>query len=124
VEILEFQPGAVRCSLKALPSYLPKLKQTKQAHYIAGLYDAEGHIKKRQVEIDFSITSKPVWKFIQAFLKTTAIQYSPLVRERKGRKKIFEIYIYGKKDVRNFVKTIPIQHPAKVKILNEKLAPR
>jgi hypothetical protein len=118
IGVLEFQAGSVRCSLQKLPSYLSKFPSKYQAYYIAGLYDSEGSIKKKQIEIDFAITSKPIWLYIQEFFNQININYSPRIRKREKWQKNYEIYIYGKDDAIKFIKNIPIVHPAKLKQLN------
>jgi hypothetical protein len=124
IEVLEFQPGSVRCSLTKLPSYLYQLKLENQAYYIAGLYDSEGSIKKRQIEIDFAITTKPIWHFIQTFLRRNGIKFSTRVRTRKKWLPNYEIYIYGREEVTKFTQTVPLLHPAKLKRLERSLTPR
>ena len=113
--MLEFKAGLVRCSLKKLPSYLSKFTITQKTCYIAGLYDSEGSIKKRQAEIDFTITSKPIWKYIQEYLTQITINYSTRIRKREKWLNNYEIYIYGKENVRKFINNVPMLHPAKLK---------
>jgi len=114
-QMLEFKPGAVRNSIfNEIPTYLSNLSPELKAHYIAGLYDAEGHVKKRQIEIDFSISSYPIWNFIQDYLSENKIKYTPLTRIREKRQSTYEIYIYGRDQVTKFCKLIPMKHPEKL----------
>lgn len=116
LQCLGFSRGSVRDSiLENIPSYLYHFDLHQKSHYIAGLYDAEGHVKLRQIEIDFSITSRPVREYISEFINDIAIDYTPNERERPGRSTTYEIYIYGRDDVSMFIDLIPMQHPAKVK---------
>ncbi|MFX1376465.1 MAG: LAGLIDADG family homing endonuclease [Promethearchaeota archaeon] len=122
LECLGFSPGSVRDSvLKKIPSYLYDFDSCQKSHYIAGLYDAEGHIKLRQIEVDFSITSYPIREYIVDFFDNHGLNSTPYRRERIGRSSIYEIYIYGKHDVEMFNNLIPILHPAKVERLNRLL---
>ncbi len=115
IQCLGFSAGSVRDSiLNKIPSYLYQLDLCQKSYYIAGLYDAEGHVKLRQAEIDFSITSIPVGEYISEFFDYNAIDYTPIIRKREGRSLIYEIYIYGRDDVSLFSDLIPILHPAKV----------
>ena len=62
IEMLRFSKGSVRLSLvNRLPFYLIELDSEYKAHDIAGLYDAEGHVKNRQIEINFSTSSRPMY---------------------------------------------------------------
>ncbi len=118
LQCLGFSAGSVRDSiLDEIPYYLYHLDLSQRAHYIAGLFDAEGHIKFRQIEIDFSITSFPIRDYIIDFLDYYGIYYTPDERLRNGRSMIYEIYIYGREDVSMFWDLIPIQHPAKIERL-------
>ena len=63
-EVLEIPKGAVRENLK-IPRFLEKLPVELQAEYVAGLFDSESHIRKRQAEIDFSTTSEQIWNFVK-----------------------------------------------------------
>ena len=78
LECLGFSPGSVRDSiLKKIPSYIYRFDSYQKLHYIAGLYDAEGHIKRRQIEVDFSITSYPIREYIIDFFDNYGLNYTP-----------------------------------------------
>jgi hypothetical protein len=122
LEVLGFSAGSVRDSLlENIPPYLYHFDQCQKSHYVAGLYDAEGHIKSRQIEIDFSITSFQIREYIANFLYSCGINYTPLDREREGRSTSYEIYIYGRNNVSLFRNLIPMLHPAKIRRLRDML---
>ena len=122
LQCLGFSAGSVRDSLlESIPSYLYYFELFQKSHYIAGLYDAEGHIKLRQIEIDFSITSIPIGEYVSEFLDDNAINYTSDVRKRIGRLPIYEIYIYGKDDVSMFRDLVPMSHPEKIRRLRKLL---
>lgn len=120
-EVLELPRGSVRENLR-LPSYFRSLEITMKEAYVGGLYDAEGHVKKRQAEIDFTTTSKELYWFVTKLLKELKIPFSTYKRHRHKNPE-YEIYIYGKKNLKKFCSHIRILHPEKQKRLNKFFQP-
>ena len=115
-EVLEIPKGAVREKLfisKDITS--GSLKQ--RAAYIAGLFDAEGHISKRQAMVSFSTTSKVLHTFVQSFLKDIKVKFSPSERKRRTNVE-YEIYLYGKTNINKFKDIVTLKHPNKVSRLS------
>lgn len=115
VEFLELPKGSVRQNLK-IPSFLNELPMNLQAEYVAGIFDSESHIRKRQAEIGFTTTSKDVWVFLKKFFKKAEIKFSERIRRRRKNPE-FEIFIYGKKYLKKFNKIIRLNHNHKIMIL-------
>lgn len=115
-EVLEVPGGPVRANLK-LPSYITTLEDNLQYSYVAGLYDAESHVKKRQAEIDFSTTNKEIFEYIQKILSQLKISFGVYTRNRYANKE-YEIHIYGKNNLQIFTSNIKICHPDKIDRLN------
>jgi intein-encoded DNA endonuclease-like protein len=114
-EVLEIPNGPIRQNLK-VPKFLKKLPLKLQSEYVAGLFDSESHIRKRQAEIDFSTTSKDVWSFIKDYLKKIGIKFSCRIRKRRKNPE-FEIFIYGKNNLKIFNQFLNLKHPEKRKRL-------
>ena len=112
-EVLEIPKGAVRKNLK-IPSFIKTLNLELQAEYIAGLFDAEGHIRIRQAEIDFSTSTEDIFQLISEFLTKIQIKFSTRIRHRRKNPE-FEIFIYGKNNLQKFNNFIHLKHPAKLK---------
>lgn len=110
-EIMEMPKGAVRQKLR-VPAYMKKLGRHLQAEYVGGLFDAEGCVKKRQAELNISTTSKSVFGFLGAFLRGIGVTHSPYIRMRHVNPE-FEIYVYGKDDLRKFARYVSFRHPSK-----------
>lgn len=115
IDVLELPKGAVRQNL-ILPSFMQKLENKFIASYIGGVYDAESNISKRQAQISFSTTTKQIFDLVKNFLIINNIKYSIYIRSRRINKE-YEIYIYGKENIRNFLRYIKISHPEKIKLL-------
>ena len=115
VDELRMPRGAVRSQL-SIPSFLPRLEMSLQAEYVGGLLDAEGCVKSRQAEINFSTTSKGVYIFFKKFLARAKIEYSTYERARYKNPE-YEIYIYGKERLRSFSELVRFNHPLKRKRL-------
>ena len=118
-EVLEIPKGAVRKGLR-VPDYLRELELRFRAKHVAGLYDAESHVKKRQAEIDFSITCKEIQETIGATLSELDIGRTLSARERRSKE--FEVYIYGRDDLRRFETYIGFAHPVKKRALESALS--
>ena len=116
-EIFEVPEGAIRVKLY-IPKYLKTTSIYLKAAYLSGIVDAEGHISKRQAEINISTTCEDLFKFIKVFLKEIHVKYSIYIRNRRKNKE-YEIYIYGKMNIKNFVKFVKIKHPDKLLRLNK-----
>ncbi len=114
-EVLELPSGSVRKSL-AVPEFLNGLPWTLQGEYVAGLFDSESHIRKRQAEIEFSTTTEEIWTFIKSFLSKRKIKFSARIRKRRKNPE-FEIFIYGRENLRLFDDCVKLKHPEKVKRL-------
>jgi len=112
-EIMEMPCGPVRQNLK-IPSYMEKLGLKHQAEYVGGLFDAEGCVKTRQAELNLSSTSKNIFKFIGGFLKKIGVTYSTYER-RRHKNPEYEIYVYGKDDLKKFSRYVSFLHPLKMK---------
>ena len=117
---LKINRGAVRENL-VLPSFIYKVPNKLKSEYIAGLYDSESYVSKRQAEIEFSITSEEIYKFILDFLSKNTIKHSKRIRNRR-KKKDYTIHIYGKENISNFLNIVEIKHPEKVARINKFLA--
>jgi len=63
------------------PSFLNNLPL--KCSYIGGLFDAEAHVRKRQAEIDFSISSRELFKITKNTLSEMGIKYSSHIRRRR-----------------------------------------
>jgi intein/homing endonuclease len=114
-EVLEIPTGPVRQNLR-VPKFLRKLPLELQSEYVAGLFDSESHIRKRQAEIDFSTTSKDIWNFIRNYLKKIGVKFSWRIRKRRKNPE-FEIFIYGKNNLKIFTQFVNLKHPEKRKRL-------
>ncbi len=114
-EVMEVPQGAVRHKLRA-PAYMKKLGLRLQGEYVGGLFDAEGCVKSRQAELNISITSKSVFQYIGRFLRKINVSYSEYIR-RRHEKPEYEIYIYGKDDLRKFARHVSFNHPLKKKAM-------
>ena len=110
-EVLEIPEGAVRKF--HIPNFLEKLPLELQGEYVAGIFDSEGHIRKRQAEIDFTTTNQGLWEFLKNFLKKINVKFSERVRHRR-RNPEFEVIIYGKHNLQNFCKFVKLKHPEKI----------
>ena len=110
VEVMEMPSGSVRQQL-TVPNYINESSLELRAAYVGGLYDAEGHVKRRQSEIDFSITSRSVQQVISKTLGGLGIDHSLHQRERSSIE--YEVYIYGRDDVAKFRKHVAFVHPVK-----------
>ena len=120
VSTLKINRGAVRGNLM-LPSFIYRVPNSFKSEYIAGLYDSESYVSKRQAEIEFSITSEKIYKFILNFLIKNNIKHSKRIRDRR-KKKDYTIHIYGKQNINNFLNIVKIKHPEKVARANKFLA--
>ena len=112
VEILEVPVGAIRVNL-SIPNYIKEATTELKSEYIAGVFDAEGHVSKRQAEINLSTTSEDLFNFIKVFLNEINIKYSVYIRNRRKNKE-YEIYLYGKDNITKFTKIVKIKHPDKL----------
>ena len=110
-EVLGLPSGSVRENLK-IPKFLGEIPLEMQAEYVAGIFDSESHIRKRQAEIDFSTTSKDVWIFCKNFFNKISIKFSERIRKRRKNPE-YEIFIYGKKNLELFNHFIKLNHPEK-----------
>ena len=113
-EMFELEEGRKK-NLK-VPTRIQKAPWKYKLHYIGGLFDAEAHVRKRQAEIDFSISSKNIFDFIQLGLRHIKIKYSTYVRKRRHLPE-YEIRIYGKKNLLTFQERIKFYHPEKILML-------
>ena len=119
-EVLEIPEGSVRNGLR-VPAYMRRLELKLRAKYVGGLYDAESHVKKRQAEIDFSSTCGEVQQVVGKTLGELGI--SRTLSDRQRRSKEFEVYIYGKDDLRKFETYVGFTHPVKKQALMRALSP-
>ena len=111
-EELKISKGSVRKNL-AIPNYLKNLTDDLKASYLTGVFDAECCVSKRQAEINFSTTSQKLFNFINKFLNKNQIKNSQQIRDRRKNKE-YEIYIYGRENIKNMLKIIKIKHPNKI----------
>lgn len=109
---LEIPKGAVRKNL-FVPKYVKEAKDKCKASYIGGIFDSEASICKRQAAISLSITCEEVHNFICEFLTKKEIKYSPKIRNRRKNKE-YEIYIYGRDNIKKLLKIIKFEHPKKL----------
>jgi intein/homing endonuclease len=110
-EVLEIPVGPVRPNLR-IPQFIRKSSLRLQSEYIAGIFDSESHIRRRQAEIDFSTTSEELWEFVKCFLLKIGIKFSARIRKRRKNAE-FEIFIYGKSNMIIFNKYAKLMHPIK-----------
>jgi len=115
-ETLEIPKGSVRNGLR-VPEYLKKLPTYLKASYISGLFDAESYISKRQAEINFSTTCQDIFEFIKKFLEERQIKFSSRIRDRRKNRE-YEIYIYGRNNIKNLLRVIKFKHPDKLSQLH------
>jgi intein/homing endonuclease len=114
---LEVPKGAIRDKLY-IPNFLKEANPTLQRAYVGGLYDAEGCVKSRQAEINFSTTSKEIYGFVGKVLKSAKIQFSTYERSRRAKRE-YEFYIYGTDDLKRFDELIKFTHPWKIRKLRK-----
>jgi LAGLIDADG-like domain len=119
-EVLEIPKGSVRNGLM-VPAYIRGLGLQFRAKYVGGLYDAESHVKKRQAEIDFSSTCGAIQREVGMTLGELDIGRTLSDRQRTSRE--FEVYIYGKGDLRRFDTYVGYAHPVKKQALMRALTP-
>ncbi len=105
--------GAIRSQL-FVPEFVKNASIPLQREYVGGLYDAEGSVRSRQAEIYFSITNKEVYEFVKRVLKQAKISFSIYERHRHAKPE-YEIYIYGRDDLKKFNRLIKFKHPDKIK---------
>jgi LAGLIDADG-like domain len=104
-----------------VPAYIRGLGLQFRAKYVGGLYDAESHVKKRQAEIDFSSTCGAIQREVGMTLGELDIGRTLSDRQRTSRE--FEVYIYGKGDLRRFDTYVGYAHPVKKQALMRALTP-
>lgn len=114
-EVLELPKGAVRENIK-ISKYMKTWNNEFMGAYMAGLFDAESNISKRQAQISFSTTSIKIFNLVKRFLNKIKVKYSIYIRSRRKNKE-YEIYIYGKKNIKHFLKYVKISHPDKKRLL-------
>ena len=114
---LQVPKGAVREQL-FIPKVLKEADFALQREYVGGLYDAEGCVKSRQAEINFSTTSKVIYDFVRSILVKSDIKFSIYIRQRRIKPE-YEIYIYGKDDLMRFNELIKFKHPRKERELSK-----
>ncbi len=114
---LEVPKGAIRDQLY-IPNFLSNANVQLQREYIGGLYDAEGCVKTRQAEINFSTTSKEIYYFVGDVLKRSGIKFSTYERSRRAKRE-YEFYIYGRDELRKFDDLIKFTHPKKIRKLRK-----
>ena len=119
-DVLDLPRGPVRKGLR-VPEYMRRLELRFRAKYVGGLYDGESHVKKRQAEIDFSSTCGEIQGFVGKTLKDLEIGRTLSERQRTSRK--FEVYNYGKDDLRKFEAHVGYAHPVKRRALVRALSP-
>jgi hypothetical protein len=118
-EVLEIPKGSVRNGL-TVPAYMCGLGLRFRAKYVGGLYDAESHVKRRQAEIDFSSTCGAIQRIVGKTLSDLDI--SRTLSDRQRMSKEFEVYIYGKDDLRKFDTYVGYAHPVKKQALMRALS--
>ena len=116
-EVLEVPNGAVRANL-FVPIFIKETTTKLKAAHVAGLFDSEGHISKRQAEINFSTTSEELFNFVKDFLDKINVKFSIYLRDRRKNRE-YELYIYGKNNIRTFTDSVKINHPDKLSRLYE-----
>ncbi len=114
-EKLSVNKGSVRKRI-TIPSFIRDNDITIQREYVGGLFDAEASVKKRQAEIAFSNTSEQLFEYVKETLTKTAIRFSTNIRHRRNTPE-YEIYIYGKTNLRLFQEKIGFTHPKKKMML-------
>ena len=112
VEVLEVPKGSVRKRL-SLASYIHRWDRKLKASYTGGLFDSEGHVGKSQAKISFTTTTKDIFDFVKNFLEENRIKVSPYIRNRHEKPE-YEIYIYGRQNIQDFLKLVKFYHPDKV----------
>ncbi len=114
-ENLQVPRGAIREKL-FVPLFLKRGSRALQREYVGGLFDAEGSVKSRQAEINFSTTCKEIFDFVGVVLDRAKIDYSRYIRHRHVKPE-YEIYIYGIDDLETFHRKIGFTHPEKIIML-------
>lgn len=115
VEVFEIPEGSVRKSIQ-IPEVLKKATKKQKSAYIAGLFDAESHICKREARISFYTTSINLFNFVKDFLEEINIKYSIYSRFRRKNKE-YEINLYGKNNIKKFIEIVEMKHPDKTACL-------
>ena len=98
------------------PPFLNNL--SLKCEYVGGVFDAEAHVRKRQAEIDFSISSRSIFEMVKAVFTRVGIKYSIYIRHRR-KKPEYEIRIYGKDDLKIFHQKIKFIHPDKIRRISK-----
>ena len=84
-------------------------------YYVAGFFDADGHIPKDKLRVILTNTNRDLLEYISIFLEAKNIKHN--LRERKFREEnhstAYDIFIDGWKNVIKFYKEIPFIHPKK-----------
>jgi hypothetical protein len=119
-EVLEIPKGSVRNGL-TVPACMRGLELHFRAKYVGGLYDAESHVKKRQAEIDFSSTCGAIQRMVGKTL--SELDIGRTLSDRQRRSKEFEVYIYGKDDLRKVDTSVGFAYPVKKQALMRALSP-
>jgi intein-encoded DNA endonuclease-like protein len=117
VEVLELPEGAMRPNIR-IPSYLAFAPVKLQASYVAGLFDAEAHVRRNQAEIDFYTTTPELVMFVANYLDRTGVKHGFLTRQRQ-RKREYELIMTGQSNVKQFIDATPLRHPDKLRILHQ-----
>ena len=115
-DVLDLPAGPVRPSI-LIPRFIRDASVELQSEYIAGVFDSESHIRKRQAEIDFSTTSEELWNFVKTYLRKIGINFSARIRKRRENPE-FEIFIYGKGNLSIFNSHVELKHPDKRERIN------
>lgn len=111
-EKLKLPEGSVRKNLK-VEEFMNKWNDNEKAFYIAGIFDSEGYVSKRQAEISITITSKEIFDFISNHLHKLNFTHSKRMRNRRMKTE-YELRMYGKKNISSFFNRIPIKNPDKI----------
>jgi len=111
-DILKLPEGAIRNNIK-IPLFANQWTKKQKGAYIAGVFDAEGYVSKRQAEISLTTTSPRIFDFALKYLKSIGLNPSFRIRKRRKNPE-YEIRLYGKENLRRFSKWVPAKHPEKV----------
>ena len=109
---LKIPKGSIRKNL-FIPAYLKKANNNCKASYVGGIFDSEGSVSKRQAEMNLSTTCVGIHHLVKSFLRNNKIKFSQLVRNRRQNKE-YEIYIYGRDNIKRLLKIVEIKHPDKL----------
>jgi intein-encoded DNA endonuclease-like protein len=90
------------------------------ASYVAGFFDAEGDVSKKEALVGFSQKNVESLEFIKNWLEKHGIRTSRIVVADK-KSQTMRFYISSRREVEKFRRLVPFEHPEKISLLKRVL---